>query len=92
MFTFGFDLGILIGVTLGFLLGCEPRSRRWILWNVRCRRGRGCAHVDFTDTNAPPGMTMTVGYECLHCGTVYEVSAIAGTDGVPIQAERERVG
>lgn len=46
--------------------------RAWILWNLRCRRGRLCADVRATpEDTLPPGAVVYVEYQCGSCGSVY---------------------
>jgi hypothetical protein len=46
--------------------------KRWILWNVRCRRGRDCADLIVTpEDTLPPGTALVVEYQCGGCGTSY---------------------
>jgi len=48
--------------------------KRWILWNLRCRRGRRCAHLiaDPTGEPLPPRWRIRASYTCSACGTDYE--------------------
>lgn len=47
--------------------------KRWLLWNLRCRRGKLCADAVFTDIEPapPPGMKFVLEYTCGGCGTRY---------------------
>lgn len=67
---------------------------RWILWNVRCRRGRRCANLVVNELGGdpPPGSVVMMDYTCAGCGTRYQASVLIGEDGSYTQAEKERVG
>lgn len=66
-----------------------PRPRRWLLWNVRCRRGRKCADLKISGHNCPvPGVVVHLEYWCGSCGTHYERSALLGFDGILTQSDR----
>lgn len=71
---------------------------RWLLWNVRCQRGRRCANMVFTgppeglpeEFEVPPGTIVTMDYQCGACGSVYHTSAIINGDTYT-QTDRERI-
>lgn len=61
--------------------------RRWLLWNVRCQRGRRCANMTFIGppegidiADVPPGSVVHMDYACGACGTAYHTSAILNGD------------
>lgn len=49
--------------------------KRWLLWNVRCLRGRRCADVIPASINpavaAADGAIINIAYTCGGCGTNY---------------------
>jgi phage FluMu protein Com len=40
--------------------------KRWLLWNMRCLRGRRCA-----DVIAETKLAVGIEYTCASCGTLY---------------------
>jgi hypothetical protein len=63
---------------------------RWLLWNLRCLRGRRCANlvVEWCDTNAPQGTVIGFDFTCAGCGTDYRQTVIVGEGEEVIQAPR----
>jgi hypothetical protein len=47
--------------------------KRWLLWNLRCARGRLCAHLVVDEVEIPPGYKAKLRLEwtCGGCGTHY---------------------
>lgn len=47
--------------------------KRWLLWNIRCLRGRRCADVVVRPKDTmPAGTVLGVDYWCGGCGTHYQ--------------------
>jgi hypothetical protein len=44
--------------------------KRWLLWNLRCLRGRRCARI-VIGLEAPEGIHIAVEFTCGGCGTRY---------------------
>jgi hypothetical protein len=69
--------------------------RRWIRWNVRCRRGRRCAKLVVDECEMPEGVSLTVflDYRCAACGTHYREEVLLTDAGAAsgISLGRERV-
>jgi len=65
---------------------------RWLLWNLRCLRGRRCARLEVLNVEFPlPGSVFQMDYLCGGCGTLYRSEALAGEAGFT-ELPRVRVG
>lgn len=97
-----FLIGAFVAATLMTAAHFAGRARRYVLWTVRCRRGRRCAdlvtdHVRMTDEDgeeidyAGASMVMRMTYTCAACGTTYRSEVISGGTGRWTPTGRERV-
>lgn len=65
---------------------------RWLLWNLRCLRGRRCARLEVLNVESPvTGAVFVMDYACGGCGTIYRSEALAGEGGFT-ELPRVRVG
>lgn len=53
--------------------------KRWLLWNLRCRRGKNCADVIIEDIDPvpPAGARIVIEYMCGGCGTHYRYDHVS---------------
>lgn len=71
---------------------------RWLLWNVRCWRGRRCADVvldgelDAENHELLAATSVRLTYRCDGCGTQYRRDALIGNEGAYTHLDRVRVG
>lgn len=66
--------------------------RRWLLWNLRCLRGRRCARltIDAIEPAELPALAVVqLDYTCGGCKTNYLLEAFT-VDGELVELNRER--
>lgn len=66
--------------------------KRWLLWTLRCRRGRGCGRLTVQALESgglPSGHTAMIDYTCGSCGTEYRLEVFVAA-GQLVELNRER--
>lgn len=66
--------------------------RRWLLWTLRCHRGRDCARLTVVGHSLavlPPGSVAHVDYTCANCMTEYRLEVFVDGDDL-VELNRER--
>lgn len=57
----------------------SERLRSWLLWNVHCRRGRGCADVVADVVTVPGDPVLKLQYNCGGCHSDYRWDSLTRT-------------
>lgn len=88
----GFLTAVLLSIQYPNL---APALRRFVLWNVRCRRGRRCASLNLASVVAedalPPGSVIHMEWNCAACKMRYRGSVLVGQGGAYTESGRTRV-